>query len=127
MNPSVRAFVIVTGFIWGLCRGMTPARTGGAAGVSGGRAKEEAGEDRFVTTHQLAEALRQSEERTAEAIEQRLGNQSLAIDSLKAMIQDTDALLERVLERLEHEERDGATEPMSFGAPESESIRISPR
>ncbi len=57
--------------------------------------------NRFVTKEEMAGALERTEMRIEDSIAEQFGKQSLAIGSLRAMIADTDALLERVLERLE--------------------------
>jgi hypothetical protein len=58
------------------------------------------GED-YVTKRDFTDALDRLERRFANQLGEKMNNQILAIGSLRAMICDTDALLERVLDRLE--------------------------
>ncbi len=55
----------------------------------------------FVTRDELAEALSRTEKRLAENVASQFERQTVAIGTLRAMIVDTDALLERVLDHLE--------------------------
>jgi len=55
----------------------------------------------YVTRKELAEALDRVEKRQEAHLAEQFRTQALAIGSLRAMIADTDALLERILERLE--------------------------
>jgi len=64
----------------------------GAGGIN-------AGEN--VSRQEVAEALDRVEKRFQESVSERFSAQLLAIGALRAMIGDTDALLERVLDRLE--------------------------
>jgi hypothetical protein len=64
-------------------------------------ADREAPRRRTVTHEELARLLEQTERRMEGHVAQQFGNQMLAIDSLRAMIVDTDMLLERVLSRLD--------------------------
>jgi hypothetical protein len=115
---------MVTGFIWGLCRSLRPAPRsdelpglktlnllsgrldhveGAVAKLSVEAAKPGGTEDLFdyATRRELADALVAVERRIESGVAEQFGRQMLAIGSLRAMIVDTDALLERVLERLE--------------------------
>jgi hypothetical protein len=55
----------------------------------------------YVTPEELKEALGRTEKRMDRHIANLFGNQMVAVDSLRAIILDTDMLLERVLSRLD--------------------------
>jgi hypothetical protein len=112
---------MVTGFVWGLCRSLRPVPqpdefpgfetldllSGRLDNVEGAVAKlaaMPAGKEDlsdYATRGEMSEALAAVERRVESGVAERFGRQALAIGSLRAMIVDTDALLERVLERLE--------------------------
>jgi hypothetical protein len=118
---------MVTGFVWGLCRSLRPEprdrdypsldtlnRLKGrlenvesemarlSAQSAAQSAEKRAGDfSACPTRREMSEALDAVERRIESGVAEQLGRQMLAIGSLRAMIVDTDALLERVLERLE--------------------------
>lgn len=109
---------MLAGFFWGLSRslrGAQPAHlyasSAGANDLAGRLARVEAAvsrltadrEEDYVTGRQLSDALALSEERTQEKVAAQFDGQTLAIRSLRSMILDTDAMLERLLSRLERE------------------------
>jgi hypothetical protein len=55
----------------------------------------------YVTHEELKEALGRTERRMVHRVAKQFGNQVVAVDSLRAMILDTDMLLERVLSSLD--------------------------
>jgi hypothetical protein len=75
------------------------ARSGSSAGESGVRG-DFGGRD-YVTHDDLRHAIDESEKRIARNVSDQFGRQMLAIGSLRAMIGETDILLEKVLEMLE--------------------------
>jgi hypothetical protein len=83
------------------------------AGLAPNSARDRSNGANLVTREQMAEALDRTEKRIertlAQKMEREFGNQAQAIRSLRAMIEDTDTLLERVLSRLESRKAD--TEP----------------
>ena len=114
---------MVTGFVWGLCRLRPVPRhddfwgletlnllTGrldhvedAVAKLSREAAKRGASEDlsEYATRREMCDALVAVERRIESGVAEQFGRQMLAIGSLRAMIADTDTLLERVLEKLE--------------------------
>jgi hypothetical protein len=60
----------------------------------------------YITHKEVTEILEQTEKRMAGHIAQQFSHHMLAIDSLRAMIVDTDVLLERVLKGLDSASRD---------------------
>jgi hypothetical protein len=73
-------------------------------GAVGAREEEPGGKndlEDYVTKAELADALERAEKCLEVNLEERFRTQSLAIGSLRTMVADTDALLERLLERLE--------------------------
>lgn len=72
-------------------------------GISGVRRGEtrNGGGDGAVTDRELADAIGRAEKRIRSDVAERFERQALAISSLREMIGATDALLERVLSRLE--------------------------
>jgi hypothetical protein len=73
-----------------------------------GRSHHESKPEDFITSHQLAEALARTEKRLETSIVGQFGTQNLAIGALRTMITNTDALLERILGRLESAAQDAA-------------------
>jgi hypothetical protein len=69
--------------------------------VSPARPPDSPAGSAFVTRHEMADALQDMQTRIEDGVKEQFGRQMLAIGSLRAMIIDTDALLERVLARLE--------------------------
>ena len=78
-----------------LCRDSRLSRASGLRGAGGINSGEN------VSRQEVAEALDRVEKRFQESVSERFSAQLLAIGALRAMIGDTDALLERVLDRLE--------------------------
>jgi hypothetical protein len=128
LNAAQKAIIAVAGFVWGVARmgistdnPASPARPNPVPGTpdeqtaarlnkleevvlgvshSSQPARPQVNE-RFVTERRMAEALNQVECRVRLEVSEQMRSHGLAIDSLREMIEGTDALLERVLERLE--------------------------
>ena len=64
-------------------------------------ARQSSKDEDYVTRKDFTEALDRLEKRFANKVGEKISSQMLAIGSLRAMICDTDALLTRVLDRLE--------------------------
>jgi hypothetical protein len=75
--------------------------------AAGLRAKQDETRQKqvWVTREELNEALDLAARRMQISVAEQFGHQMLAIGSLRAMIADTDALLNRVLDRLESSAR----------------------
>jgi hypothetical protein len=61
----------------------------------------QAGLDRTITEDHLSQALDKALERVQSGIEERFADQARSVEALRAMVSQTDELLERLLDRLE--------------------------
>jgi hypothetical protein len=85
------------------------ARMGSAGAAPAPVADQKTPPTPYVTHEELKKLLGGTEKRMENHVAEQFGNQMLAIDSLRAMIVDTDMLLERVLSRLDVSSREGSS------------------
>lgn len=106
MNKAGKALLIVAGAVWGFRKGLgtqereVPRRLDEGAAQPIRPTKSARSAD-FVTHEEMTDLLTRCEARMNAGIAQRFEAQSAAIRSLRAMVGQTDQLLDRVLRNLE--------------------------
>jgi hypothetical protein len=134
ISAAGKTVAVLAGFFWGLSRSLRrgrpavhlPASSAGVDELADRLARVEAAvsrltagrEEVYVTGRQLSDALALSEGRIQERVAAQFDGQMLAIRSLRSMILDTDAMLERLLSRLEREGTEELQAPASDVDPE---------